>query len=320
VESVDGAVSLGRAMDSAGARGRGRIGVWLQTLRVKSLAISSIAVFAGAAVALYDGFASWRIVIAWLGAVAIQAGTNLINVSWNYKSGDPARFAADPRGSSAPVRSGLLTPDRVRRGAFVAFGIGIACGLVLVALCGWPILAIGVPAVFAGWSYGAPPFRLAYRGFGVVTVLIFMGPIMVIGSYFVVAMHASAGAAFASVAIGMLAAAIMHTNDLRDYESDVAHRKRTLATMTGRERASDLLAAMLVLAWVAIVLGAIVQALPWPTLAVLVTTPSAIRLAREVRRERGAEQLNAAWFHGVKLHSQFGIVLIAALLLSSLLS
>jgi len=54
---------------------------------VKSLAISTIAVLAGGAVALYHDAVSWRWLLAWLGSVAIQAGTNLINVSYNYKAG-----------------------------------------------------------------------------------------------------------------------------------------------------------------------------------------------------------------------------------------
>jgi 1,4-dihydroxy-2-naphthoate octaprenyltransferase len=304
-----------RAVAVAGGEGRAGITVWLQTARIKSLAISSIAVFTGGAVALYDGYISWRLLIAWLGSVLIQAGTNLINVSFNYKAGIATPgFSADPRGSSAPVRMGLLTPEQVRRGALVCFGLGMGCGLVLAWLCGWQILAVGLPAVAAGYSYGAPPLRTAYRGAGVITVLLFMGPAMVLGSYFVVTLHLAAGAAWASLAIGLLAAAIMHTNDLRDYAGDVAHGKRTLATLLGREPASHALLAMVLIAWLAIGLAVVTHTLPWPVLVTLVTLPRALALVRMVYVERDAARLNAAWFRGVQLHSEFGVLLIAGLL------
>src|SRR5581483_6254045 len=98
--------------------------VWLQACRVNSLAISSIGVFAGTAVAVHDGHFDWlRFLLAWIGSVVIQAGTNLTNVYYNYKagvaSGDIAAY--DPRGSSAVIRKGLLTPAQVHSGAVLSF-------------------------------------------------------------------------------------------------------------------------------------------------------------------------------------------------------
>jgi 1,4-dihydroxy-2-naphthoate octaprenyltransferase len=301
-------------------RGAAGITVWLQAARVKSLAISTIAVLAGGALALYHGASSWRWVLAWLGSVAIQAGTNLINVAWNYKAGlGTPGYPADPRGSSAPVRMGLLSPAQVRRAALLCFAAGIASGLTLVALCGWPILAMGLPAVAAGYFYGAPPLRLSYRGLGVITVLLFMGLVMVLGTYYVVTLEIRAAPVFVGVAIGLVAAAIMHTNDLRDFDADVANGKRTLSTLLGRDRASHALLAIMVLAYV--VIGAAVSAgiLPWPCLAVLLTLPRAVPLVRTVYHSRDASDLNRAWFAGVQLHTQFGVLLIVGLTVATLL-
>jgi 1,4-dihydroxy-2-naphthoate polyprenyltransferase len=296
----------------------GRLAIWLQTLRLKSLAISSIGVATGAAVALDEGFLSWRTLVAWVGAVAIQAGTNLINVAHNYKTADLGS-AMDPLGSSAPVRTGQLDPDHVRRGAWLAFAIGSVAGLTLVALCGWPILLVGVPAVLAGYSYGAPPLRLAYRGLGVVTVFVFMGPVMVIGSYFVAALRLSTVALAVSIPVGLLAAAIMHTNDLRDFDSDVANGKRTLATRLGRRPAILALAAMVAVAYVTIVLAALLHVVPLLTTIVLMTLPAAVRLARAAWTSPDSANLNAAWFMGVRLHTQFGVLLVLALVLARFL-
>lgn len=290
--------------------------LWMQTSRVKSLAISSIAVAVGGAVAAYQGHVSARLLLAWIGSVCIQAGTNLVNVHHNYKAGvaPVGGFVPDPRGSSAPVRLGLLTPAEVYRGALACFAVGIAAGLGLVYLCGWSILAIGVPSVLAGYFYAAPPVRLGYLALGVVTVFIFMGPVMVGGAYYVSALSVSPAAVVASVVVGLLAAAVMHINDVRDYDSDVAHGKRTLTTLVGRPAGSWMLLAMHAAAYGTIVVAVAARVLPWPGLATWLTLPVAIAQLRLVFRERDARRLDDAWFAGVRLHSQFGVLLIAALL------
>src|SRR5271165_7156915 len=113
----------------------------MQAARVKSFAISSMGVLCGTAVAIHDGYWSWRFLIAWLGSIAIQAGTNLTNISYNYKgAGSGPGILSDTRSSSAVVHAGWLTPQQVRRGGFLCFAVGIACALFLVGLCGPAIL------------------------------------------------------------------------------------------------------------------------------------------------------------------------------------
>jgi 1,4-dihydroxy-2-naphthoate octaprenyltransferase len=290
------------------------LGVWLQACRVKSLAISSIAVLVGGAVAFSDGAWSARLLLAWLGAVALQAGTNLTNVSYNYKGARGGAF--DARGSSAVVRAGLLAPERVRAGGRLCFALAIAVGLALTWLCGWPILALGILGLLAGYFYGAPPVRLAYLGLGVATVFLCMGPAMVIGAYYVVTGHVSAGVAAASIPVGLLAAGIMHTNDLRDYHTDVAHGKRTLSTRLGDRGARRALVVMVTMAYVAIVASVAARWLPWTTLIVALTLPRAAGLLRETWRARTTPELNDAWSLGVRLHGEFGMALVIGLLLA----
>jgi 1,4-dihydroxy-2-naphthoate octaprenyltransferase len=281
---------------------------------VKSLAISTIGVFAGAAVAVHDGYWSWRILIAWLGSVLIQAGTNLTNVSYNYKgSGAGPGIQADTKSSSAVVHAGLLTPAQVRRGGLLCFAGGIACGLTLTWLCGPAILWLGVPAVLAGYSYAGPPLRLGYLGLGVVTVFLFMGPVTVGGAYYVMALQFAPGAFAVSIPIGLLAAGIMHVNDVRDYHADVAHGKRTLSTITGRRGASHTLAIIDAAAYVSVAIAVAAGWLPWPVLLVILTIPRAIGQVKLAYRDDSRDTLHEAWLRGVKLHSEFGLLLILGL-------
>lgn len=293
--------------------------IWLQACRVNSLAISSIGVFVGTAIAGWHGyFSPWRFVLAWLGSVAIQAGTNLTNVYYNYKaasaSADPAEF--DPRGSTAVIRLGLLQPAQVRRGGLLVFAAGIVCGLALTWMCGSTILWLGLPAVAAGYFYAGPPVRYGYVALGVVSVFIFMGPVMVCGAYYLQALSFSASSLAVAIPIGLLAAGIMHTNDLRDFGTDVAHGKRTLATLLGRRGAGYALVAMDALAFAVPLAAIAARLLPWPALLVLIAVPQALQQTKMIQGA-DAKQLHLVWLGGVKLHTQFGLAMIAGLLISA---
>src|SRR5579862_2032192 len=213
----------------------GAVAVWIQAIRAPSLSAAAIPVLLGVAIAARAGFFSLgRMVLALVGAIAIQAGTNLINDYYDYRSGADSEQSLGP---SLVIQRGLLTPEQVWRGGIVAFAIGAAIGLVLVAMCGWPILALGIPSVAAGYFYTASPVSLAYVALGELTVFVFMGPTIVLGAYYVMALTFSWSALWASVALGFLVAGILHANNLRDIETDGLHGKHTLATILGRDGA-----------------------------------------------------------------------------------
>jgi 1,4-dihydroxy-2-naphthoate octaprenyltransferase len=105
----------------------------------------------------------------------------------------------------------------------------------------------------------------------------------------------------------------MHINDLRDYDTDLVHRKRALAPMFGRRGAAFALAAMDTLAFAVIAGAVLVRILPWPTLLVAIAIPQAVSQARLVLRGTEPGPLHIAWLNGVKLHMQFGVLMIAGL-------
>ncbi|MEQ1690312.1 MAG: 1,4-dihydroxy-2-naphthoate octaprenyltransferase [Gemmatimonas sp.] len=297
----------------------GRVALYLQAMRVKSLWISTMCVLTGGAIAFWQGHVHLAgLFLAWLGAVAVQAGTNLTNVYYNYKStsGRAGGALFDPQGSAAPMRRGQLSPSSVHTAAMTCLAVGVVAGLALTATFGWRILAMGVPGLLAGYFYGAPPVRLAYRGLGVLTVFLFMGPVMVIGTYWVQSGSISPSVMLASVPVGLLAAGIMHVNDIRDFASDVAHGKRTLSISIGRQRAGWLLVAMDATAYLVVVIGVAMTLLPWPVLLTLATLPRAIAQTRTVIRERDPIVLNGAWFLSVQIHTQFGLLFLGGLALA----
>jgi 1,4-dihydroxy-2-naphthoate octaprenyltransferase len=181
-----------------------------------------------------------------------------------------------------------------------------------VYLCGWPILAIGIPSIAAGYFYTAAPVSLAYIGLGELTVFLFMGPAIVIGAYYVMALSFSWTALWASVPLGFLVAGILHANNIRDIESDSLHGKNTLATMLGRTGAIRELIALDVLAYATTIIAVLARSLPWTAMVVLITIPRARDQLRIVSRETEARKLNLALMRSVQLHLEFGILMTLA--------
>jgi 1,4-dihydroxy-2-naphthoate polyprenyltransferase len=294
----------------------GAVAIWIQAIRAPSLSAAAIPVLLGVAVAARAGFFSLgRVILALVGAMAIQAGTNLINDYYDFRSGADSEQSLGP---SMVIQRGLLSADQVWRGGITAFAIGALIGLVLVYLCGWPILAIGIPSVMAGYFYTASPVSLAYVALGELTVFIFMGPAIVIGSYYVMAMHFSSAAIWASIPLGFLVAGILHANNVRDIESDTRHGKRTLATILGRTGANYELIALDIAAYVTTIIAILLHSIPWIALVVFVTIPRARDQLRIVTRESDPKKLNLGLFRSIQLHMEFGLLLIAAFLLAAL--
>jgi 1,4-dihydroxy-2-naphthoate octaprenyltransferase len=305
----------GTISQSGGAR-PSALAIWVQAVRAPSLSAAAIPVLLGSAIAARDGYFSLpRLLIALAGAIAIQAGTNLVNDYYDFQSGADSTESLGP---SMVIQRGLLTADQVWWGGITAFAIGSLLGLVLVYLCGWPILALGVLSVAAGYFYTATPVSLAYIALGELTVFVFMGPVIVLGAYYVMALEFSTTALWASIPVGFLVAGILHANNIRDIDSDRLHGKRTLATMLGRRGANLELAALDAAAYVATLVAVALGALPWVALAALLTVPRAIDQLRIVMRESEPRKLNLALLRSVQLHMEFGLLMFLAFVVAAL--
>lgn len=299
-----------QAIPQSGGARPGAFAIWRQAVRAPSLSAAAVPVLLGTAVAARDGyFHGWRMLTALIGAVAIQAGTNLINDYYDFRSGADSHASLGP---SMVIQRGLLAPEQVWRGGIVAFAIGAVLGLVLVYLCGWPILAIGIPSIAAGYFYTAAPLSLAYSGLGELTVFLFMGPVIVLGANYVMALTFSWSALWASVGLGFLVTGILHANNIRDIETDHLHGKHTLATMLGRGGAIWELITLDALAYATILIAILARTLPWTALFVLITIPRARDQIRIVRSTTDAKKLNLALLRAVQLHMEFGILMIIA--------
>lgn len=291
---------------------RARASAYFAAIRPKTLGAAVAPVIVGSALAAAEGAARPGVAVAALvGALAIQIGTNLFNDWADYEKGADG---ADRLGPPRAVASGWLSPRAALGAAAVSFGVAALAGAFLVAAAGWPVAVIGAASAAAGVAYTAGPFPLAYRGLGEVFVVLFFGLVATAGTHFVHTGRFEPLALAAGAPLGLLAAAILAVNNLRDRHGDRRAGKRTLAARFGaafaRREYAFLLAGAYAIPAAAWALGA--AGAGW--LAPLATAPAAVRLSRAIVREDG-RALNARLAQTARLELAFAFLLAAGVLL-----
>ena len=135
-----------------------------------------------------------------------------------------------------------MPPRRVLVGTYVAFGIAVAAGVYLTAVAGWELLVVGVASIVAGVLYTGGPRPTATRASASCSCSCSSASSRWSGSYFVQTEDLTWEAFALAVPVGLLAAAILVVNNVRDIDTDRRAGKRTLAVQLGRERRARLFA------------------------------------------------------------------------------
>lgn len=278
---------------------------WWIALRPFSYPASIVPVLVGTAVAADAEFRPLLFLLALAGSVLIQAGTNLATDFFDFVDG------VQPRATlGGVIQRGLISAGSVHRAAVAAFVAGAACGLLIVAYAGWPVLAAGFASVLAGYFYTGAPIAYGRRGLGEVMVFVFMGVLMVMASAYVQVERLTWEQFWASLPVGLLVAGILHANNIRDIENDRARAKVTIATIVGRPLADYLYLALAGGAFVSIAVTVALTALPPEALLSLLAIPFALQ-AGQVLREHEAGALNLLVRRTAGLHMRFGLLLAA---------
>jgi 1,4-dihydroxy-2-naphthoate polyprenyltransferase len=198
----------------------------------------------------------------------------------------------------------------------VSFGLAVLAGIYLIAVAGWLLLAIGAASILAGVGYTGGPRPYGYAGLGEAFVFLFFGVVAVAGSYYVQVTHLQWEAFALSVPVGLLAAAILIVNNVRDIDSDRRADKRTLAVKLGRERTRVMFAATVYVAYpLALVTWLAGPLTAWVALSWL-SLPLAVALVGIVRTKTDGPSLNGALARSGMLQLCFCVLLSAGLLLS----
>lgn len=298
-------------MESAGTP-PSKLAAWYVALRPRVFVASFVPMGVAAAVALQDGvFNLLYFILSLLGVMLLQTSANLVNEYSDYRSGADVLKQA---GQSMAIKTKALSPNEVLAGAIFSTVSGALVGLFLLAQSGPALWAIGIGGVLVAVTYTAGPFPLAYNGLGEVAAGIFMGPMIVLGAYYVMDPTISAikGVELSLISFPVMftTAAILHANNIRDIDADRAASKRTLAVIFGIRIARIEYKVLLIAAYISQIVLVLVGLMPVATLISFLTIPEARRLAGVFDTETDALKLHIAQGQTARLHGRLGLLIV----------
>jgi 1,4-dihydroxy-2-naphthoate octaprenyltransferase len=295
-----------------------RLGAWYEIARPFSLTASSVPVAAAGALALIAGkFDLPLFLAALIGGICLHLGTNITNEIYDVRNGIDTITTP---GASHALLKGRVTEREAFRLVGVFFALAVFIGVGLIAARGWPVALFGVIGLLGGWGYTAPPLQLKHRAVGVPLVFLLMGPVMVIGGYYVVSGEFSVQAIIASLPIGLLVAAILHGNEWRDISDDARFGIGTLSTLLGRRVAHVAYVSLVVGAYLALAAGVLLNAVPTTALLAMLSMPLLVRSIRASELGAMGQQRALAKIdlETAQLHAAFGVLLVVGLALHGL--
>lgn len=287
---------------------------WRAATRPPTLTAAVAPVLVGSGVAIADDvFDVGPAAGALLGAIFLQVGANFANDVFDFRKGaDTSERLGPPRAT----QQGLLTQREMFFGMGLAFAAAFLCGIYLVAVAGWPIVAVGLSSIVAAIIYTGGPWPIGYHALGDVFTFVFFGVVAVTGTYYVQAETLSGLAWAASIPLGCTVTAILVVNNLRDIDTDRAAAKTTLAVIIGRVATRAWYVVLIAAAFVvAIATWVVGPAGPW-VLLVLLSLPAAMPPARAIIRDVRGRPLNQFLGMTARFHLAFGLAFTVGLSLS----
>lgn len=246
-----------------------RLATWVAATRPAFLTASVLPVLVGLALTWnVHGSLDWALAVATIvNIMVIHAGANVFNDYCDARNGTDAANVAHVfpfSGGSRFIPNGVLSLRQTFWLGTVLLAAGAALGLVMAAIAGPFVLAIGAVGGALAIFYSAPPC-LACRGLGDFVIAICFGTLPVAGTEFIQVGAVSPANWWLGAAVGCFVAAILWINSIPDIDADRAAGKWTLPARLGPQRAAYGLLALFVTGFLLIALGPVPVG-TWPAL------------------------------------------------------
>jgi len=251
-----------------------KVKLWLMQVRLPFLVLTPISVLLGASVAVYEGYEieGLSMGLAFLGALLAHIAVNVFNEYFDYRSGVDFRTRRTPfSGGSGVLTEGLLKPRSVYILGLVCVAAIIGIGAYFFTRHGALIIPLGIVGLLNVYFYTSvltrsPLVCAIAPGLG-------FGPLMVMGTYFALTGTYSLASGLASLVPFFLVSNLLLLNQFPDVEADASVKRRHLPIAVGRRRSAGVYTLLVVATYVALLVSALVEVLPYMALLGLLTLP-----------------------------------------------
>tara|TARA_B110000091_G_scaffold138804_1_gene148395 strand:+ start:3158 stop:4087 length:930 start_codon:yes stop_codon:yes gene_type:complete len=225
---------------------------YIKAARLRTLPLSISGIIVGSILGNANDFANialdvktpfWATSIFWLATLTTIGFQVLSNFANDY--GDGIKGTDDNRkGETRMVSSGAISPKQMKR-AMILTTISTLCVAVLLIYVafgresfGYSVVffLLGLASVAAAINYTVGEFAYGYSGLGDVFVFLFFGLLSVVGSYILYTHQINALIFLPATSIGLLSAAVLNLNNMRDQIEDKQHHKNTLVVILGSQK------------------------------------------------------------------------------------
>ena len=207
-------------------------------------------------------------VAALLGAVLFQASGNLIGDYFDYM------YKVDRKeslGSSRMLVDGVFTPKTIFWFGIIVLCMGILLGLFLWSQTGNDLLWIGIVGALGTFFY----YKLKYMALGDVLIFVIYGPLIALGTAFVMTNQLYWEVVVLSIPIAFLVVNILHANNTRDMRDDKLANIKTQALLLGEKGSRIQYTFLAIGAYVAVAIFVLLNMISPLALLVIVTLPLA---------------------------------------------
>jgi 1,4-dihydroxy-2-naphthoate octaprenyltransferase len=269
--------------------------VLLKEVRPQFLILTPVCYLVGLGTASYvlGGFRSFPAgyaILAFIGALFSHIAVNVLNDYFDFRSGLDLRTQQTPfSGGSGILPEGLMSSRGVLAMGVVSLLIVTAIGLYFLKVRGWSLLPLGLLGLLIIVLYS--PFVTKMPVFCLVTPGLGFGPLMVMGTHFVLTGRYDWVALSASLVPGLLVSNLLLINQFPDVEADRSVKRRHLPIVIGRQASSYVYATLALSAFCWVVVATILGLFPPGSLLALLPLPLAIVTIRGIIRN--AENISA---------------------------
>ncbi|MGB0186751.1 MAG: 1,4-dihydroxy-2-naphthoate octaprenyltransferase, partial [Flavobacteriaceae bacterium] len=216
---------------------------WISASRLRTLPLSISGAVVGSSYAYFlDVFDVSIFTLIILTTLSFQILSNLAN---DYGDGIKGTDNESRIGPKRAIQSGEISAKQMRLAVVLNAIISgvLALSLILLVfglnqlLNALIFMVLGGLSIYAAISYTVGKSAYGYKALGDLMVYIFFGLLSVFGTFFLFAQHIDFRLLLPASSVGLLSAAVLNLNNMRDLDSDQKSNKNTLAGYLGPKNA-----------------------------------------------------------------------------------
>lgn len=257
-----------------------------------------------------------------IGCMLAHAGANTLSDYFDFKIGVDREGTFGSSGSRVLVDK-LMTPGELLSLSLILYLIAGIIASYFVWVMPGKLFFTGIILVgfILGAFYTVAPLKLKYHAFGDVAVFIAFGSAMTLGAYYVQAQHFSWYPVVYALPVALLVDAVLHSNNLRDIQSDSTVNIKTVPILIGEKGAKVMYYSLVIGAYILIPILIIAAKLTWLSLITFISLPLALKLINTVKHKDQMPLDKFAPIDGAtaQLHSAFGLLLIFSLIIQNII-